>query len=84
MSKILDKLDELKSAMVAASIPFDHRWLDAAGAAALLGISESHFRTRIACKPSFPKPARYTNGYPRWKASEVDAWADAQRFTRAA
>lgn len=82
--ELIAKLDELKSAIVAASIPFDKRWLDTDGAAALLGVSVGHFRDRIACKPGFPKPARYTGGHPHWKASEVDEWADRQRINRAA
>lgn len=78
MSDIIAKMDELKAALVAASIPFDHRWLDTEGCAALLTVSVGHFRDRIACRPDFPKARRFTGGHPRWKAYEVDAWADRQ------
>lgn len=80
---ILTKLDELIAVSRAAAIPFEHRWLDAAAVAAMLGVSVGHFRDRIAPKPGFPEPARYTGGAARWKASEVDAWA-ARQITRAA
>lgn len=80
---IIAKLDELIAVSRAASIPFEHRWLDASGVAALLHVSVGHFRDRIAPKPGFPAPSRYTGGAARWKASEVDAWAERQ-ITRAA
>lgn len=75
---IIAKLDELKAAVIAAAVPFDHRWLDTDGCAALLCVSVNHFRNRIACRPDFPHARRFTGGHPRWKASEVDAWADGQ------
>jgi predicted DNA-binding transcriptional regulator AlpA len=79
MSELLSKLDEIKAAMLAASIPFEHRWLDSEGCAALLCVSPGHFRDRIACLPDFPKGRKFTGGHRRWKASEVDAWAQHRR-----
>lgn len=83
MNELLAKLDELKAAVIAASVPFDRRYLDADGCAAMMQVSTAHFRERIACKPSFPKPRRPTGGHARWKAVEVEAWLDRQT-TRAA
>lgn len=71
---LLAKLDELKIVMVANSIPFNYRWLDAEGVAAMMCVSVGHFRERIACKPKFPKPSRPTGGHPRWKAAEIEEW----------
>lgn len=80
---VIAKLDELKAAFLAASVPFEHRWLDADGCAALLSVSVGHFRERIACLPDFPEARRFTGRRCRWKASEVDAWADRQRHRAA-
>lgn len=80
---ILSKLDEVKTAILAASVPFDHRWLDTEGCAALLSVSAGHFRDRIACLPDFPEGSRFTGGHRRWKASEVDQWAQRQRHRAA-
>ena len=76
--------EDLKAAIVAlhdigvaASIPPTMRYLDSASAAAMIGYSVPHFLQRIACRADFPV-ARDLGGNPRWKASEVDAWASAK------
>lgn len=69
--------DEIHRAALAASIPPTIRWLDAAAVGAMLGYSARHVLQRIACRPDFPTP-RNLGGHPRWKASEVDAWASVQ------
>lgn len=78
MEALLAKLDELKAVMAANSIPFDKRYLDAEGVAAMMCVSVGHFRERIACKPSFPKPKRPTGGHARWKATDIEEWMDEQ------
>lgn len=76
---IAAKLDELINIQRASLIPIDHRWLDAAGVAAMLGYSADHVRQRLACLPGFPKASRPNNGNPRWKASEVERWMERQK-----
>lgn len=76
MDKVLsEKLDELILVTRAAS--FSDRYLDAVGVGALLSVEPRYVLERLACRPDFPKPASW--GQPRWKASEVMEWADAQR-----
>lgn len=84
---IAEKLDELIAVTRAAVIPLDARWLDAAQVGAMLGFSARQVQERIACRPDFPKPLRLNgHGHPRWKASEVQRWADNERarFNKAA
>lgn len=77
---IAQKLDELIAATKAASMPVKERWLDAAGVAALLTLSERYIVERLAPKPSFPRPLRCGGtGHPRWKAAEILAWAEQER-----
>lgn len=73
----MDKLDEVITAIRAAAIPISSRWIDAEGVAALLGYSRRTVLERIVCRPDFPKPLRI--GQPRWKAREVEQWADDER-----
>lgn len=79
MNELLSKLDRIESALLAQSLPFEHRWLDAAGCAALLCVSTRHFRDHIAPLPGFPEGSKLTGGHRRWKALEVDAWASRRR-----
>jgi predicted DNA-binding transcriptional regulator AlpA len=76
MSELERKLDELIAVTRANSLPFEHRWLDSAEVAALIGVSVVQFRQHIACLPDFPEPARPLGkgGRRKWKASEVDMW----------
>jgi len=74
---ILERLDQLIVATTAAGIPLRKRWLDATGVAALLSISSRTVLERLARRADFPAPIRF--GHPRWKASEVLAWAEQQR-----
>lgn len=77
---LLEKIDILIAATRAASVPFDSRWLDVEGVAALLGYGPRHVMERIACRPDFPSPLRVNGtGHPRWKATEVLQWAEQQR-----
>jgi predicted DNA-binding transcriptional regulator AlpA len=78
MSELERKLDELIAVTRANSLPFEHRWLDSAEVAALIGVSVVQFRQRIACLPNFPEPARPL-GRRKWKASEVSEWMETIR-----
>lgn len=74
---LIAKLDELIAATREASARANAAWLDANAAAELLCVTPRQFAERIACKPGFPAPLRV--GHPRWKRTEVLAWADATR-----
>jgi predicted DNA-binding transcriptional regulator AlpA len=63
----------------AAAIPISAKWLDAAGVGAILGYNAAQVRDRISTQPGFPVPLRINNGHPRWKASEILEWAEAER-----
>lgn len=45
-----DQLEAIHRAALAASIPRDARWLDAAAVGAMLGYSARHVLQRIACR----------------------------------
>jgi len=70
---IVAKLDEL----IAATRASNAEWLDAGGVGALLSQERSYVIDRLAPRPDFPKPMRA--GQPRWKRSEILAWAEAMR-----
>ena len=74
---VLSKLDELIAAIKVAAVPITDRWLDASGVGALLSQEPRYVLERLACRKDFPAPMRV--GHPRWKASEIQEWAEAQR-----
>lgn len=48
--------------------------------AEIFQMSEEHVKQRIVTQKDFPKPIRLTkNGYPRYKASEVQAFIDSRK-----
>jgi hypothetical protein len=57
--------------------PLPDRWLDAAGVGLALGREPEYVLDRLAPLPDFPKAWR--RGHPRWKYSEVMAWAERDR-----
>jgi predicted DNA-binding transcriptional regulator AlpA len=63
----------------AAAIPISAKWLDTAGVGAILGYKAAQVRDRISVQPGFPVPLRINGGHPRWKASEILEWAEAER-----
>ena len=71
------EIERLVRLAIAASVPIEHRYVDADTAAAMLDYSTSHFLQRIASKDDFPKPRDF-GGNPRWKATEVSGWASVQ------
>lgn len=59
-------------------------WLSADACAIFVGARNTRaFLRTIACKPGFPRASRIT-GKPKWRRSEVDAWMESGRVTRAA
>lgn len=58
-------------------IPLPDVWLDAAGVGLALGREADYVLNRLAPLPDFPKAWR--RGHPRWKYSEVMAWAESDR-----
>lgn len=54
--------------------------LTAKDLAEIFQMSEEHVKQRIVTQKDFPKPIRLTkNGYPRYKASEVQAFIDSRK-----
>lgn len=47
MNELMAKLDELKAAVIAASVPFERRYLDADGCAAAAGEDAGHAAQRL-------------------------------------
>lgn len=76
VKEILAKLDELIAAQRAASVPLDHRWLDADGVASVLGFKTRYVLETLSRRQDFPRPMRVDgSGHPRWLASEIHEWA---------
>lgn len=49
--------------------------IDAAAAAALLGVSRQHFTDRIAKRPDFPRPVvNFSPRSRRWRYADVLKW----------
>lgn len=78
------ELRDLAQLQILATIPVEMRFADSAQIGALLNYSPRTVAEKIACRPDFPAPVRLLGGAPRWKVSEVIAWADAQRKPRRA
>jgi predicted DNA-binding transcriptional regulator AlpA len=77
---IVDALERIEAAARAASIPLALRWLDASGVAAMLGYAPRYVAERLACRVDFPQPMRVDGkGDPRWRAVDIQTWAEAQR-----
>jgi len=76
-ASIIQLIDKLLEISTPTSIPIHHRWLDAAGVAAMLSVSTRTVREQFARRPDFPVPLKV--GPPRWKASEIMEWAEHQR-----
>ena len=61
------------------------RWLSADGCAAYFGnIKRRTFLEKIACQPDFPAPARIAGAGRLWRKSDLDAYAEAHKISRAA
>lgn len=69
--------DDIHQIARAASIPAEHRWIDADTVAAMLNYSTKTVLQRIANRPDFPR-ARTFAGQPRWRLTEVSEWASSQ------
>jgi predicted DNA-binding transcriptional regulator AlpA len=77
---VVEKLNELIAVTKAGAIPLEDRWIDVVEVAAMLGFKPRYVLEKVACRPDFPKPMRIDGtGHPRWKASEVNVWAEKQR-----
>ena len=86
ISTLIDRIGALVGAMEKPkhAIPFDRQLWDPPTCSAYLGISTSHFSSRLACRPYFPRPIclpteQGKNQTRRWKSSEVVRWADSRQ-----
>lgn len=77
--QIIEALERIESAVRAGAVPPAYRWLDAAGVAAMLGMSTRHFAERVAYLPDFPKPARIGAGERKWRMDEVQRYMEKRR-----
>lgn len=78
--------DESENVMAAlAALVAGDRWLSAEACAVYIGgIKRRTFLEKIACRPDFPAPAKVLGTTKVWRKSEVDAWIERQRASRAA
>lgn len=78
---LIDQIAAAVAARVAPAIPLHVDLWSAAEIAAYLKMTPRHILERYAPRPDFPKAIRLPAqsggpGQPRWKASEVIAWAE--------
>lgn len=66
----------------AEKIPWQELAMTAEECGELWGVSGEHFLRTVACKPNFP--ARLTRKPATWKAGEVIAYRDRNRYGRRA
>lgn len=78
-SAVIEALERIEAAVRQGSVPASYRWIDAAGVAAMIGMSTRHLAERVAYRPDFPKPARVAGGERKWRMDEVQRWMEAQR-----
>ena len=76
---VIEALERIEAAVRASGVPPSYRWIDAAGVAAMLGMSARHFAERIAYLPDFPTPARIRGGDRKWRMDEVQRYMERQR-----
>jgi predicted DNA-binding transcriptional regulator AlpA len=80
---IINRLDELITAIKASSIASDKRLWDAETVAAYLGVSVETVRNRYAPRPDFPPalrlPTASQRGTARWQSGDIMEWAEKYR-----
>lgn len=76
---IVERLDKLIAVTRALQVAHLDPWLNAELVGALLTYSSAQVLERLACRPDFPKALRLDGGHPRWRASEIHAWAEKNR-----
>jgi predicted DNA-binding transcriptional regulator AlpA len=73
------EIDQVLQLVHAATIPAEHRWVDASGVGAMLGGKSGRtVLERYACRPDFPKAMR-DGMNPIWNVAEVSEWVKRQR-----
>lgn len=78
MEECMSEIAELAEALTkAVRVPPECRYVSMEVIAEMLDLSVSHVKQRIVSLPDFPKPMRI--GHPRWKMTDVVAWADQHR-----
>lgn len=85
LESIAKKLDNLIILLSKPKVADNQELWSDAQCAAYLGYSESNFRQRIACDPTFPKRIVLNEGgkqeTKRWIKKEVITWALAKQLT---
>lgn len=76
---IVERLDALIAATRDVQIAQLDPWLGAEKVAALLDCSAGQVLQRYASRKGFPKALRVDGGHPKWRVSEIHAWALAER-----
>ncbi len=80
-TQLFDQLAAAVAARITASIPIEFDLWGSAEIAAYLKVSSKHVLDRYAPMTDFPLAIRLPtqnggHGQPRWKASEIIAWAE--------
>lgn len=85
LEALLDELRAIKLALTVKAIPLEKQLWDKHAVADYLGITPHRFAYVVAPRAGFPKPCDIHKGESknasghRWRASEVIAWATAQK-----
>lgn len=83
----MSEIEDLAYAITkAVRVPPECRYVGMDVIAEMLDLSVSHVKQRIVSRQDFPKPMRLAPevedgkaGHPRWKMTDVVAWADEHR-----
>lgn len=86
---LIDRISHAIADRIAPAVPIDIALWDSSTIAAYLKLSERVVIERVVAVIGFPQAIRLptqrgTKGHPRWKASEVIAWAERHQEKRAA
>ena len=83
IEQLAEKVVELLDKRMKAPIPIEHALWSTKEIGEYLQRPAQVVRDRVVCVPGFPKAIRLPNAgglgtaHPRWKASEVIAWAES-------
>jgi predicted DNA-binding transcriptional regulator AlpA len=81
--KKVERLEKLVESIKGVGIPLQNQLWSVRTIAKYMDMSEHTIRNCITKRPDFPERVS-SNGNPRWKASEVIAWAEGRRMKESA